>query len=227
MPFAGLHYFPVTLPFILVFLLLASIVITLIEIGVIQYASVKMGLNRRFVFGILLFSLLGSYVNIPVAEFPAKHVIVDREMTYFGMHYVVPVVEELPRTVLALNIGGAVIPILLSAYLIVKKGMYGRTLLGIAIVAAVVHWLAHPIPGMGIAVPIFIPPVVAAVTALLLARQSAPSLAYICGSLGTLIGADLLNLDIIRESGAPIASIGGAGTFDSIFLTGLLAVLLA
>ena len=68
---------------------------------------------------------------------------------------------------------------------------------------------------------------VAAATALLLSRQSAPSLAYISGSLGTLIGADLLNLGIIQELGAPIASIGGAGRFDGIFLTRILAVLLA
>src|SRR5207247_4936336 len=103
----------------------------------------------------------------------------------------------------------------------------GRPLLGVAIVTAVVHWMAHPVEGVGIAVPIFIPPIVAASVALLLARPSAPSLAYICGSLGTLIGADLLNLDKIQGLGAPIASIGGAGTFDGIFLIGILAVLIA
>jgi len=58
-----------------------------------------------------------------------------------------------------------------------------------------------------------------------LARGS--PLAYIAGSLGTLIGADLTNLDKVRGLGAPVASIGGAGTFDGIFLTGILAVLLA
>jgi Protein of unknown function (DUF1614) len=57
--------------------------------------------------------------------------------------------------------------------------------------------------------------------------QAAPPLAYICGSLGTLIGADLLNLGQIQAPGAPIASIGGAGRFDGIFMTGILAVLLA
>jgi uncharacterized membrane protein len=77
------------------------------------------------------------------------------------------------------------------------------------------------------AVPVFIPPVVAAATALLLSRQSAPALAYVAGSLGTLIGADLLNLGTIQALGAPIASIGGAGRFDGIFMTGILAVLLA
>ena len=51
-------------------------------------------------------------------------------------------------------------------------------------------------------------------------------LAYICGVLGVLIGADLLNLNKIKKLGAPTASIGGAGTFDGIFLTGVLAVLL-
>jgi uncharacterized membrane protein len=57
-------------------------------------------------------------------------------------------------------------------------------------------------------------------------EDSAP-LAYIAGSLGTLIGADLTNLSKVRGLGAPVASIGGAGTFDGIFLTGILAVLLA
>jgi uncharacterized membrane protein len=87
--------------------------------------------------------------------------------------------------------------------------------------------LAQSVKGMGIAVPVFIPPVVAAVTALVLSRQSAPSLAHISGSLGTLIGADLLNLGKVQELGAPITSIGGAGRFDGIFVTGILAVLLA
>ena len=232
----NLHFFPLTLPFILAFFLLISIVIALIEIGIIQYAYVKMGVDGfpdekltlvRYVFAVLLFSLLGSYVNIPIAELPAERMISDREITYFGMRYVVPAVEELPRTVIAVNVGGAVIPTFLSLYLIAKKRMYRRTLLGVAVVTIIVHWMAYPVEGVGIAVPIFIPPVVAAGTALLLARQSAPSLAYISGSLGTLIGADLLNLDKIQGLGAPIASIGGAGTFDGIFMTGLLAVLLA
>ena len=58
-------------------------------------------------------------------------------------------------------------------------------------------------------------------------RRFAGPLAYVSGSLGTLIGADLLNLDKLHGLGAPIASIGGAGTFDGIFVTGILAVLLA
>jgi uncharacterized membrane protein len=83
------------------------------------------------------------------------------------------------------------------------------------------------VQGVGIAIPTFLPPIAAAVTAMLLSRRMAAPLAYIAGTLGTLIGGDLLNLGLLPGLGAPVASIGGAGTFDGIFLTGILAVLLA
>jgi hypothetical protein len=69
--------------------------------------------------------------------------------------------------------------------------------------------------------------VVTAILAFLLSREYAAPLAYIGGSMGTLVGADLMNFDKIGSLGAPVASIGGAGTFDGVFLTGILAVLLA
>lgn len=227
MPFPSLNFFPIALPFVLVLLLLVTLLITMIEIGVLGYAYEKMGINRRYVFTLLLLSLLGSYVNIPVAELPAERVLSGQEITFFGMRYIIPFVEEWPRTLIAVNVGGAVIPTLLSLYLLHKNGMYGRNLVAVTFVATIVHIVAHPVRGVGIAVPIFIPPLAAAGAALLLARRRAPAMAYIAGSLGTLIGADLLNLGKIQGLGAPIASIGGAGTFDGIFLTGILAVLLA
>jgi uncharacterized membrane protein len=227
MPSSSLHFFPLALPFVLGLLLLVGLLIAFIEVGILEYAYAKMGVNRRYVFGLLLLSLLGSYVNIPVASLPAEHVVSGQEVTFFGMHYVIPVVREWPRTIIAVNLGGAVIPTLLSFYLLIKNRLYVQSLAGVVVVAAVVHWMAQPVRGMGIAVPIFIPPLVATGTALVLSRQSSPALAYIVGSLGTLIGADLLNLGKIQGLGAPVASIGGAGTFDGIFVTGILAVLLA
>jgi uncharacterized membrane protein len=224
---SNLHFFPLALPFVLGLFLLIGLLLALIEVGVLKYAYTKIGVDRRYVFLLLLLSLLGSYVNIPVAHLPGEQVVTDRVMTYFGMRYVIPMVQEWPGTVIAINLGGAVIPMLLSLYLLVKHRLYGSGLLGVVIVTAVVHWLATPVPGVGIAVPTFIPPLVATGTAWVLQRRSAPPLAYIVGSLGTLIGADLLNLGQIQGLGAPVASIGGAGTFDGIFLTGILAVILA
>jgi uncharacterized membrane protein len=97
----------------------------------------------------------------------------------------------------------------------------------VAVVAGISHALARPVPGKGIAMPVVVPPLVAAITALVLAPDASPALACAAGSLGTLLGADVANLHRIRELGAPVVSIGGAGTFDGIFLTGILAVLLA
>src|SRR5258707_441748 len=96
-----------------------------------------------------------------------------------------------------------------------------------SVIALVIHSMATPVPGIGIAVPVFAPVVITAIIAFILSREYAAPLAYIGGSMGTLIGADLLNLDKIGDLGAPVASIGGPGTFDGVFLTGILAVLLA
>jgi uncharacterized membrane protein len=75
--------------------------------------------------------------------------------------------------------------------------------------------------------PPLLPSLVTAGMAVLIDRREAPRTAFIAGTLGTLIGADLLNLRVVRDLGAPVVSIGGAGTFDGVFMIGILAVLLA
>jgi uncharacterized membrane protein len=142
------------------------------------------------------------------------------------MQYVVPTADW-QGTVIAVNVGGAIIPTLMSLYLLIKRKLWVKGGMAVAIVALIVHWQANPVPGLGIAVPIFVPVMITAAVAMLLSREDAAPLAYIAGSLGTLIGADLTNLDKVPGLGAPVASIGGAGTFDGIFLTSILAVLIA
>ena len=222
-----MHYFPLALPFLFFLVFLFIALIFLIELRILRYAYEKMGIGRRHMYSLLILSLLGSYINIPVGELPAKEMVSGQQVDFFGMQYVIPYVTELPRTIIAVNLGGAVIPVILSIYLLGKNNLYFRGLLGVAIVTGIIHLMAYPVRGLGIAVPIFIPPLDTAAVALTLSRQYAPPLAYISGSLGTLIGADILNLGKIRGLGAPVASIGGAGTFDGIFVTGILAVLLA
>jgi uncharacterized membrane protein len=222
-----LHYFPLAAPFLLALFLVFIVLVAVIELRILRYAYEKMGIDRRYVYALLILSLVGSYINIPVAELPPERVVSDRIVSFFGVQYVVPEVHEWPGTIIAVNVGGAIIPTLLSIYLLIKNRLYLRGLIGVAVVAAVVHLFAQPVEGVGISVPTFIPPLVAVGVALLLSWHRAPPLAYIAGSLGTLIGADLLNLDKIQGLGAPVASIGGAGTFDGIFVSGILAVLLA
>jgi len=222
------HYLPLTPGFfsILVALFIGLLVI-LVVIGALRHAYLSLGVSPRTALLLLLGSLIGSYFNIPVAVLPPEQVESDKVIEFYGMQYTVPVVENLPGTVIAINVGGAVIPTIMSIYLLASRGLWVSGTIATAIVAIVLHWLADPVPGVGIAVPIFVPAIVTAVISLLLSRRDAAPLAYISGSMGTLIGADLTSFDKVAGLGAPVASIGGAGTFDGIFLTGILAVLLA
>src|SRR5262249_33253022 len=193
----------------------------------LRYAYESLGVSSNAAVLLLLATLIGSFFNIPITELQPEHVMSDEVVDFYGMRYAVPVVNDWDGTVVAVNVGGAVIPTLMSIYLLIKRDLWVKGLAATAIVALVIHWMAEPIPGLGIAVPVFTPVVVTAIVAMILSREEAAPLAYIAGSLGTLIGADLTNLDKMRGLGAPVASIGGAGTFDGIFLTGILAVLLA
>jgi uncharacterized membrane protein len=222
-----MNYFPIGFPFLLLLSLIIGVLVILVQIDILRYAFESIGVGRRYMFLLLVFSLLGSYINIPVAALPAEQMYSGRAVDFFGMRYIIPMVIDKPETVIALNVGGAIIPIVLSLYLIAKHGLFGTSLLAVGIVTMVVHRMAQPVPGLGIAVPTFIPPVITALVAVVISHRYAAPLAYIAGSLGTLIGADLLNLDKVRGLGAPIASIGGAGKFDGIFLTGIIAVILA
>jgi uncharacterized membrane protein len=222
-----MFYIPLGLLFFLAFWFLFALVVGLIQIGLLQYVFESMGVSRRYMLALLLGSLLGSYVNIPIMHLPGPTVRTTEVVSFYGVPHVVPVLAHGRGTLLAVNLGGAVIPFLLSLYLISKHRLFDQSLVAVAVVTFVVHAMARPVQGLGIAVPIFIPPLVAAFVAVILARWNPAPLAYIAGSLGTLIGADLLNLNKIRQLGAPVASIGGAGKFDGIFLTGIVAVLLA
>ena len=222
------HYLPLAPGFfsILIGIFLVMLV-ALVVLGALRHAYVSLGVSPRAAMLLLLATLVGSYFNVPIAVLPPEALQSDTVIDFFGMQYTVPLVENLPGTVIAVNVGGAVIPTIMSVYLLVTRQLWVTGTIATVVVALVLHWLATPVAGLGIAVPVFFPAIVTAVVALLLSRREAAPLAYIGGSLGTLIGADLTNLDKVRGLGAPVASIGGAGTFDGIFLTGILAVLLA
>jgi len=221
------HYLPLTPAFFSILLVLLAGLIILIQLRILRYAYMKLGVGPGAALFLLFGSLLGSYFNIPITVLLGKPVMSGQIIEFYGMQYVVPQVVSWPGTVLAVNVGGAVIPTLMSAYLVIRYQLWLKAAIATAVIAFVIHSMATPVPGVGIAVPVFAPVVITAIIAFLLSREYAAPLAYIGGSMGTLIGADLLNLDKIGGLGAPVASIGGAGTFDGIFLTGILAVLLA
>jgi uncharacterized membrane protein len=219
------HYLPLTPGPFSVLVLLFGVLVLLIQFRILRYAYMKLGVGPGMAMLLLFGSLIGSFYNIPVAFLPGP-VSPARIVDYYGMYYVVPSARW-QGTYLAVNVGGAVIPTLMSTYLVLRYQLWLRATIAVAVIAIVVHSMASPVEGVGIAVPVFVPVIATAILAFILSREYAAPLAYIGGSMGTLIGADLTNLDKITGLGAPVASIGGAGTFDGIFLTGVLAVLLA
>jgi uncharacterized membrane protein len=214
----------------IVFLLVLVFFFVLLEIHVITYAFVALGLPPELAFTALLVSLIGSYINIPIKRVAGGQPHRDAVVQSFGVRYRVPMRYAGDSTIVAINVGGAIVPLLISVYLLMQMPtILVQALIGVAIVTIVVHRFARPVPGLGIATPMLIPPIIAAACGYFLgsSQHHRDAVAFISGVLGTLIGADLLNLNKLRDLGAPVASIGGAGTFDGIFLTGIVAVLLA
>jgi uncharacterized membrane protein len=217
---------PISVLFFIVFLILLFGLFFFVQIGVLTTAFVKIGISPQYMFTLLFFTLVGSGVNIPIKRIREESLCNEEEIRFYGIRYKLPIPRQPCTTILAINLGGAVIPVLVSLYVLAKCPVPMQALLATAIMSVVVYTLARPIKGIGIGVPIFITPLLAALLGLLLAPGNAPPVAYVAGTLGTLIGADLLNLKKIAGLGAPVASIGGAGTFDGIFLAGIIAVLL-
>lgn len=234
-----LFYVPFSFTFLIILIIILVFGLGALFLGVILSAFMKIGFSAGDALLILLLSLLGSSINIPLAKLKSDApVVTDNYVRFFGVSYRVPI-RRMTRneTILAINVGGAVIPILISAYLLIQfpsSALIAGT--GVLIVTLVTHAVARPIRGIGIATPALIPPLTAAVAAFFLpsyiqnpgcsVEQCRFVTAYAGGVLGTLIGADILNLGKIRDLGAPVASIGGAGTFDGIFLSGFIALLL-
>jgi uncharacterized membrane protein len=188
---------------------------------------------------VLFLSLAGSYINIPLTTVEARVPIYTyREVKFWMVTWRLPQTEMgIRRTYITINLGGAVVPMLISAYLVLwsipahspdAALSYLQLLAVLAVVTYSTHRSSRIVKGLGIATPMFGPPVTTALTTMVLdlfSPLSCPAqIAYVGGTLGALIGADLLNLGKLPELGAPVASIGGAGTFDGIYLTGLISV---
>lgn len=216
-----MYFLPISLALFLLFLLLIPLLLILMP----AVAFAKMGLSP---FAGLLFyflCLLGSTINIPVYREPLPHGEVDELTAVFQQFFriKIPAVRE---KVIAINLGGAILPLLLCIYLLTFANIKA-TMLATTITTVASYALSKPVRGVGIVMPAFIPPIVAALAALIFAREHAAPVAYISGVLGTLIGADVLRIPKIREFNAPFLSIGGAGVFDGIFLVGIISALLS
>jgi uncharacterized membrane protein len=221
-----MFYSPLAFIFMVFLFVIVGFFFTMVQIDILAVVFERIGIPSHHVISALLASFLGSLINIPVKIIPQHAMTTQRRKSYFGFRYNIPATQK-DYTIIAVNVGGAIVPVCISAYLLLKTGLYFQSMIATGCIALAAYRMAKPIPGVGIALPFFLTPILAAIISVIIAYNSAPVVAYISGSLGTLIGADILNLQKISHLGAPIASIGGAGTFDGIFLSGILAVILS
>lgn len=220
-------YVPLGTAFFLVLAAAGLLVLGLVAFDALSYVYRRIGISADWMAVIMAAALLGSLVNIPVARLHAQIREASATVTVFGVAYRVPLVVRTGRTTIAVNVGGAIVPSAVAIYLICHDRLRLSVLLATLAVTAVVFAVARPVPSVGIVTPALVPAVSAALVAIGLGGHAIAATAYVAGTFGTLVGADMLNLPRVRSVRAPVVSIGGAGTFDGVFLTGLAAVLLA
>src|SRR5437899_11250932 len=120
----GIHYYPLTLPFLLVLLCVLVALTFLAVLRVLQFAYSQLGIAPRYFFTWLFLSLAGSYVNLPIMRFAPEQMTRLEEVPFYGVPYVIPTVETWPGPILAVNVGGAIIQAILSLVLIATHNLY-------------------------------------------------------------------------------------------------------
>lgn len=221
-----LPYSPLPL---LVFVFVLGFLLAIVQIGALTIAFDKLGLTANSAFLLLFASLFGSAINLPLFTMTAERLpqlpVVPAPLPRLLRHRLR---EFKGKTLVAVNVGGCLIPAAFSIYLLMRQPLpWTQVLFATVAIAALSRLISRPLPGIGIGMPALVPPAAAALLALMLNSEHSAPLAYVSGTFGVILGADLLRLPDIRKLGTAFAAIGGAGTFDGIFITGIVAVLLA
>ena len=214
-----MFFFPVGCLIFFLFILFLPILFLLVFFQVVTLGFEKLGFSSEATLLIFLLMLIGSSINIPLTK---KKLIYVEEPTFFGLFKT----PKLRASGIAINFGGGILPVLLSFYFLSQVPLQ-PVLIATLLMILISKFFSRPVPGRGIAISAFIPPLFAVLFALILAPEFAASCAFISGVLGTLIGADILNLHKAKKLGPGLLSIGGAGVFDGIFLVGIISALLA
>lgn len=220
-----------------VFSLLVSLVLIALfpfVFGQIVIGSLaKLHFSPEVAMQLMIAIIFGGLINIPIKRIPHEQPLSSHPLAVFGLDRAVPqLVRQRHESVIAVNVGGALVPVGIALYQLTYLVPLGADAIWAVVVAVTVntmvsYFAAAPVPNVGIVMPGFLAPLTAVLSALVLAPDHAAPVAFVAGVLGPLIGADLLHIDDIVKAPVGVASIGGAGTFDGIVLSGILAAYLA
>lgn len=230
---------PLTLIALLVIIGLIVIVVPLLFLGLAGKAITGLvGLSWLTATALVLLILLCSFVDIPIWKVRHQTIRVPHTGTGLFPEAFKPGEDGgLWETTITVNLGGAILPLLLSAYLLDRAApvmtgemMYLRVTAGVFLVAAMSYVTTRAVVGVGIRASLFIPGLTALLCGILLAGGpglSAGVIAFVSSTVGTLLGANIAHLPRAGDLEVPRISIGGAGTFGAIFIGCLLSALIA
>ena len=227
---------PLSVFVIILIIALVIIIVPLLVLGIIGAAFTRLGFSWISALAVVLLILFGSFVNIPVYRFRRDMIRVSHNQAPgFGVSF--PNTSgEIWDTTISLNLGGAVIPVFISLYLMYRAILITGTSLiftvcaGITIVAMITFVSTRLDTYSGIQVPLLIPGLTALLAGLLLAGGTGligAVTAFVSGVTGVLLGGNIANLYRISDIEVPEISFGGAGTFGSIFVCCIFPALIA
>ena len=227
---------PLSVFVIIILIALVIILIPLLILGIIGAAFTRLGFSWIAALAVVLLMLFGSFVTIPVYRIRRDMIRVSHnEASVFDV--CVPCASaQVWDTTISLNLGGAVIPVCVSLYMVYRAILITGTSLvftvcaGITMVAIITFVSTRLVTCAGIQVPLLIPGLTALLAGLLLAGGTgltAAVTAFVSGVTGVLLGGNVANLYRIKDLEVPEVSFGGAGTFGSVFICCMLPALIA
>lgn len=229
---------PLTILALIAIVVLLILLIPLLFLGLVGTAFTNLvGLSWLSATALVILILLCSLVNIPVWKIRretirAPHIQEGAFLDAFARRDD----SGLWETTIAINLGGAALAAM-ACYLLYRamqvmsgETLIPRVLVAIMLVAVITYVTTHRVVGAGIRAPLFVPGIAAALCGILFAGGLGPSagvIACVGATLGPLIGANLAHLPHAGDLEAPQISIGGAGTFGTLFIGCILSALIA
>ncbi|MEM1626728.1 MAG: DUF1614 domain-containing protein [Sulfolobaceae archaeon] len=176
-------------------------------------------------------SLLTSPINIIIKKIPRKDILEQVDVIYFfGIPFYFPRIKIVDDfTIIAINIGGAIVPLLVSFLLLSTFKEFNLLKILVIIILSTIfsNKTSKVIAGLGVIANPYLSPILNGTLSFILFQQQLsliPISTYIATVIGAIVGADLLNLKKIIETRPQLISIGGLGTFDGIYVSGLIGM---
>ena len=223
-----MFYLPVSILLFVLLLLVFPFIWFALTLDVVQIAVAKLGFSANAALFLFAAIIIGGTINIPLYKVESQVEVIDNfSDLWVRQFFGIPLPRVRQKTIVALNVGGGLIPVLVALYQF-RHANSLAIILVTAIVTIVSYYAAQVVPGIGIQMNPLLAPITAAIASAFITRgiHAAP-VAFAGGVLGTLVGADILHLKEIQRMTPGVLSIGGAGVFDGIALCGLFALLLS